>query len=161
MRQGFWFNRNKESNGMWATRVFCEKNAQPWIWHTWKSSFNIRFNIIWLIFVSKLPSKIQSYNSHFTGGHEKALTALPMSEEQMENCRLTLLQKTAKSTCILKNTYILDKVMNARNKVCQNLYVGKEVLIVIFYSPLHQKGLITGVSWQQKKTQTTTPNKVL
>ena len=82
-------------------------------------------------------------NSHFTGGHEKALTALPMSEEQMENCRLTLLQKTAKSTCILKNTYILDKVMNARNKVCQNLYVGKEVLTVQFYSPLHQKGLIT------------------
>ena len=66
-----------------------------------------------------------------------------MSEEQMENCRLTLLQKTAKSTCILKNTYILDKVMNARNKVCQNLYVGKEVLTVQFYSPLHQKGLIT------------------
>ena len=38
----------------------------------------------------------------------------------------TLLQKAAKSTCIVKNTYLLGKVMDAKKKNSMNLYFSKQ-----------------------------------
>ncbi len=37
----------------------------------------------------------------------------------------TLLQKVAKSTCIIKCTIILDKIMKARNILARNMYYSK------------------------------------
>ena len=37
----------------------------------------------------------------------------------------TLLQKSAKGTCIVQNTYLLGKVMDAKEKNSRNLYFSK------------------------------------
>ena len=41
----------------------------------------------------------------------------------------TLLQKSAKGTCIVQNTYLLGKVMDAKEKNSRNLYFSKLYLI--------------------------------
>ena len=46
-------------------------------------------------------------------------------EEEAEMWQSTLLQKAAKSTCIVKNTYLLGKVMDAKKKNSMNLYFSK------------------------------------
>ena len=46
-------------------------------------------------------------------------------EEEAVTWQSTLLQKAAKSTCIVKNTYLLGKVMDAKKKNSMNLYFSK------------------------------------
>ena len=46
-------------------------------------------------------------------------------EEEADMWQSTLLQKAAKSTCIVKNTYLLGKVMDAKKKNSMNLYFSK------------------------------------
>ena len=62
--------------------------------------------------------------NNLSGCDEAVFEKLKMPAEEVQNCKLTMLQKTAKSTCILKNTYILDKLMNARMKSNKNCYLG-------------------------------------
>ena len=52
-----------------------------------------------------------------------------VTEDEAELFQSTLLQKSAKSTCIVKNTYLLGKVMDAKKKTMQNLYFSKYYLI--------------------------------
>ena len=49
-----------------------------------------------------------------------------ISEEEATNFGYTLLQKTAKSTCILKNTIIMDRMMRARTILAKNMYYSKD-----------------------------------
>lgn len=39
----------------------------------------------------------------------------------------SLLQKVAKSTCIIKNTLIMDRIMKARNILTRNMYYSKSL----------------------------------
>ena len=48
-----------------------------------------------------------------------------VKEEDAEMYEWTLLQKAAHSTCIIKNTFLLEKVMDAKQKNSQNLYFSK------------------------------------
>ena len=45
-------------------------------------------------------------------------------EEDQVGFEMTLLQKVAKSTCIKKSKIILDRIMDARNKLACNMYYG-------------------------------------
>ena len=45
--------------------------------------------------------------------------------EEATTWQYSMLQKSAKSTCIVKNTYLLGKVMEAKKKECINLYFSK------------------------------------
>ena len=49
--------------------------------------------------------------------------SIPDDESKLWN--YTMLQKAAISTCIVKNTYLLEKVMDAKKKECINLYFSK------------------------------------
>ena len=51
-------------------------------------------------------------------------------EEEAEMWQSTLLQKAAKSTCIVKNTYLLGKVMDAKKKNSMNLYFSKYMIFI-------------------------------
>ena len=46
-------------------------------------------------------------------------------EDEAITWKYTMLQKSAKSTCIVKNTYLIGKVMEAKKKECTNLYFSK------------------------------------
>ena len=48
-----------------------------------------------------------------------------IGEEEAEMFQYTLLQKSAKGTCIVQNTYLLGKVMDAKEKNSRNLYFSK------------------------------------
>ena len=48
-----------------------------------------------------------------------------IKKDEAETWQSTLLQKAATSTCIIKNTYLLGKVMDARKKQLSNLYFSK------------------------------------
>ena len=45
-----------------------------------------------------------------------------MSAEERKDFEMTMLQKVAKSTCIIKTTFILDKICDARNMLAVNIY---------------------------------------
>ena len=57
-----------------------------------------------------------------------------MTEDEIEAHRLTFLQKSFKSCCIIKNTFVLDKIMDARLKVHKNMYIGETGLLLCTYS---------------------------
>ena len=48
-------------------------------------------------------------------------------EAMREDLEMTLLQKVAKSTCMIKAHVVLDRVMDARNKLAKNMYQGAYV----------------------------------
>jgi hypothetical protein len=56
-----------------------------------------------------------------------------IQEEEAEVWQYTILQKAAKSTCIVKNTYLLGKVMDAKKKECINLYFSKLCCFFVYY----------------------------
>ena len=48
-----------------------------------------------------------------------------VSAEMAKVYTMTMLQKCAKSTCIYKNTLILDRLMKARGNMAYNMYYSK------------------------------------
>ena len=54
---------------------------------------------------------------------------LSVTKDEAELWQSTLLQKSAKSTCIVKNTYLLGKVMDAKKKTMENLYFSKYYVV--------------------------------
>ena len=48
-----------------------------------------------------------------------------IEEDEAEVFQYSILKKAAKSTCIIKNTYMLGKVMDAKTKENMNLYFSK------------------------------------
>ena len=75
---------------------------------------------------------------------ESLIQSCGLDKDEVDDHTLTLLQKTAKSTCIVKNTFILDHVMNARKKIAQNMYIGKCKATACFY--YHQESKSAKVS---------------
>ena len=48
-----------------------------------------------------------------------------IEDDEAELFQYSILKKAAKSTCIVKNTYLLGKVMDAKQKENMNLYFSK------------------------------------
>ena len=60
-----------------------------------------------------------------------------MSAEERKDFEMTMLQKVAKSTCIIKTTFILDKICDARNMLAVNIYyceLVEQLIIILFCS---------------------------
>ena len=48
-----------------------------------------------------------------------------LSKEEREEYEYTLLQKVAKSSCIVKTTLVLDRICDARSMLAKNIYYCK------------------------------------
>lgn len=52
--------------------------------------------------------------------------------DEQDDFRLSLVQKVAKSGCIVKAHLVFEKIMSARNKLAQNMYYSKRYLNFVF-----------------------------
>ena len=48
-----------------------------------------------------------------------------ISSDAAQDYEYSLLQKCAKSTCIIKNTILIDRIMKARMTLAKNMYLSK------------------------------------
>ena len=48
-----------------------------------------------------------------------------VTPEERQDYEMTMLQKVAKSSCIIKTTFVLDKICDARNMLAVNIYYCK------------------------------------
>ena len=57
--------------------------------------------------------------------HKEFFEKNQIPHEEAKEYEYSLMQKSARSTCIYKNTLILDRLMRARQIMAQNLFNGK------------------------------------
>ncbi len=54
--------------------------------------------------------------------HPNFFAKMSVDAEEREDFSLTLLQKVAKSTCVIKANLVIERIMKARNKLATNMY---------------------------------------
>ncbi len=56
--------------------------------------------------------------------HPNFFARLSVTPEEQEDFEMSLLQKVARSTCIVKANMVIERIMRARNKLATNMYYG-------------------------------------
>ncbi len=57
--------------------------------------------------------------------HPNFFAKMSVPPNEQEDFEMTLLQKVARSTCIVKANLVIEKIMRARNKLATNMYYGR------------------------------------
>ena len=65
--------------------------------------------------------------------HDAFFEKHKVTEEERQDFVMTMLQKVAKSTCIIKTTYVLDKICDARNMLAVNIYYCELIEHLLVY----------------------------
>ena len=86
---------------------------------------NIMIRFLYFILHYYLISDERSYADFFTKHF--------VTEEKAEIHQYTFLQKVARSGCIIKSTFVLAKVMDARHASLNNLYFCKHIFILFLF----------------------------